>query len=264
MIDYGRVAMSDRGDVRASFYLPRPGLPVRPPDLFVPPRQQGVESCLGSQRPPRDRGRQSRSRLVELPQQALYALLLTLLIKTFLMQAFYIPSESMVPTLDPQDRVLIEKVTYRFRAPSRGEIIVFRRPNVTTVAWDWSMLGAVRRVLAGFGVVRSKGEVDYIKRIIGLPGDTVEVHDGVVLVNGEPLFEPYAEPETRDSPLVTVPPNRYFMMGDNRMNSLDSRFGLGLVPRDRIVGRAFVILWPPRSATLVGKPEYPGIGESGD
>lgn len=240
--------MSRHSALQPGFYWPPPGFSVRPPDLAIPNRRRATEEHPLDGPFPRQ-GRSPR-RLGELPRLVLAALLLTFVIKTFLMQAFYIPSESMMPTLDPQDRVLIEKVTYRFRAPARGEVIVFQRPGAVAAGMDWSPLGAARWVLAGLGFVQPEGKVAYIKRIIGLPGDTVEVRDGTVLVNGLPLSEPYAEPETRDSSRVTVPPGRYFMMGDNRMNSLDSRFGLGLVPRDRIVGRAFVILWPPRSATF--------------
>ncbi|MGH8905467.1 MAG: signal peptidase I [Egibacteraceae bacterium] len=242
--------------LRPGFYWPPPGFSVRPPDLAVPNRRYApghvaLDRCHKPDRSPRG--------FVELSRLTLAALLLTYVIKTFLAQAFYIPSESMVPTLVPRDRVLIEKVTYRFRAPTRGDVIVFQRPDSAEAAWDRSVLGAARWALAGLGFVQPEGEVDYIKRIIGLPGDTVEVIGGTVFVNGQPLSEPYAEPETRDSPRVTVPPDRYFMMGDNRMNSLDSRFGLGLVPRDRIIGHAFAILWPPRSVTFSFDQRYPGL-----
>jgi len=178
------------------------------------------------------------------------AILCTFLIKTLLVQAFYIPSESMVPTLHEHDRVLVEKLSYRFREPRRGEVIVFHRPGQREPAGGWSLGRSAREFLAGLGLSQPAGEVDFIKRIIGLPGDTVEVRHGTVLINGRPLREPYAQPETRDSPRVVVPPDRYFMMGDNRMNSLDSRFGLGFVPREDIIGHAFVVLWPPGSATF--------------
>jgi signal peptidase I len=187
------------------------------------------------------------------------ALGLTIVIKTFVVQTFFIPSESMIPTLRPGDRVLVEKLTYRFRAPARGEVIVFHRPDAQPPPREWSVSTAVRRALAGIGLMAPEGEVDYIKRIIGLPGDVVEVEEGTVLVNGEPLVEPYAEPEVRDSPRVRVPPGRYFMMGDNRMNSLDSRFGLGLVPRDLVVGRAFLVLWPPGDVTFSLDQRYLGL-----
>jgi signal peptidase I len=191
------------------------------------------------------------------------AIFLTFVIKTLFVQAFYIPSESMVPTLHEQDRVLVEKLSYRFRDPRRGEIIVFHRPDERKPAGGWSLSRSLRDFLAGLGLAQPAGEVDFIKRIIGLPGDTVEVRHGTVLVNGRPLREPYAEPETRDSPRVVVPGGRYFMMGDNRMNSLDSRFGLGFVPREDIVGHAFVVLWPPSSATFSLDHNYQGMDTAG-
>ncbi|MGH8931674.1 MAG: signal peptidase I [Egibacteraceae bacterium] len=237
------------GVIRASrsrLYRPLAGTAVRPPDLVRLDRQQAQAKTAG------DHGKVKGSRpgLAEVPRMAVVALLLTVLIKTFLLQAYFIPSESMMPTLDPRDRVLVDKVTYRFRAPERGEVIVFHRPSPTEGRPEPGLSIALHRVLATLGFVRADGQVDFIKRIIGLPGDEVEVVDGGVIINGARLSEPYAEPETRDSPRVTVPPGRYFMMGDNRMNSLDSRFGLGFVRRDRIVGRAFVVFWPPTSATF--------------
>ncbi|MGH8902882.1 MAG: signal peptidase I [Egibacteraceae bacterium] len=238
-------------------YVPVAGRAVRPPDL-APSLRVAVSGQTGQRTGPRPRRR--RSRPGELPLLVAAAILLTFVIKTFLVQAFYIPSESMVPTLHEQDRVLVEKLSYRFRNPERGEVIVFQRPGQREPSGGWSLGRSAREFLAGLGLAQPAGEVDFIKRIIGLPGDTVEVRHGTVLVNGRPLREPYAEPEIRDSSPVIVPPGRYFMMGDNRMNSLDSRFGLGFVPRDDIIGHAFVVLWPPGSATFSLDQDYPGVG----
>lgn len=229
-----------------SLYVPAAGTAVRPPDL-APALCRAVSGHSGARVSPRPRHR--RNRPGELPLLVVAAIVLTFVIKTFLVQAFYIPSESMVPTLRQQDRVLVEKLSYRFREPERGEVIVFHRSGEREPE-GWSFGRSARGFLSGLGLAPPAGEVDFIKRIIGLPGDAVEVRHGTVLINGRPLREPYAEPETRDSPRVIVPPGRYFMMGDNRMNSLDSRFGLGFVPRHDIIGRAFVVLWPPGSATF--------------
>jgi signal peptidase I len=237
-----------------SLYVPAAGTAVRPPDLA--PALRRVVSGHASPGT-RSRSRRRQSRPSELPLLLAAAILLTSIIKTFLVQAFYIPSESMVPTLHQQDRVLVEKVSYRFREPERGEIIVFHRTRQHEHE-DWSLGRSLRGFLSGLGLAQPVGEVDFIKRIIGLPGDTVEVRRGTVFINGRPLWEPYAEPEIRDSPPVVVPPGHYFMMGDNRMNSLDSRFGLGFVPRDNIIGHAFVVLWPPSSATFSLDQDYPG------
>ncbi len=195
----------------------------------------------------------------EIPGLILIALVLAFLIKSFLVQAFYIPSGSMIPTLEIGDRVLVEKLTYRFRDPQRGEIVVFRRPGLEEEGWS---LGATARsFLEGLGLVQPDEDRDLIKRVIGLPGDTVELVDGVVHVNDIPLDEPYARPETRDFGPVTVPDGHLFVLGDNRTNSLDSRFSLGFVPEGNVIGRAFVILWPPGSATFALDADYPEAGE---
>lgn len=182
--------------------------------------------------------------LRELPVLVVIAFGLALLIKTFLVQAFYIPSLSMSPTLEVGDRVLVRKILYE---PARGDVIVFENPNPLTEpdrpwysdAWHW--------VIEGLGFSTSPDK-DFIKRVIGLPGETVEMRDGNVLVDGKVLEEPYLEglpPDTRPFAPVTVPEGELFVMGDNRLNSNDSRFGLGTVPIDKVVGKAFVMIWPP-------------------
>jgi signal peptidase I len=214
-----------------------------------------------------DRGGHHRghgSFLAELPVLILVAFVLALLLKTFLVQAFYIPSESMVPTLEIGDRVLVNKVVYDLRAPRRGEVVVFSDDEGGSGAPPVSSEPNVvkrfaRSLAAGLGLAPA-GERDFIKRIIGLPGDSVEMRDGVVYVNGEALPEAPADEggylSSRDlNPYgpFTVPQGHYFMMGDNRPNSSDSRFSLGPIPEDAVVGRAFVIIWPvPRASTLPG------------
>jgi signal peptidase I len=233
--------------------MPPAGRSIRPPDL-EPAQRERIRSA--------DR-RAARRRplafLSELPILIIVALLLAFLIKTFLVQAFFIPSGSMIPTLQIGDRVLVEKITYRFRPPERGEIIVFRRPGAEDVGGGVG--GALRSFLEGLGLVQPDEDIDLIKRVIGLPGDELELRDGRVYVNGIPLDEAYAQPESRDFGPITVPPERLFMMGDNRMNSDDSRFGVGPVPIDNVVGRAFVILWPPGDATFGLDEDYPAAGE---
>ena len=150
------------------------------------------------------------------------ALALALLIKLFLFQAFYIPSESMVPTLQKNDRVLVNKLSYKLHDVHRGDIVVFEAPPG-----------------------EDSDIKDLVKRVIGLPGDTVEGIDGVVYVNGEPLEENYLPEGTRtdDLPPTTVPPDTVFVMGDNRGASKDSRY-FGVIPQDDIVGRVFLRMWP--------------------
>jgi signal peptidase I len=158
------------------------------------------------------------------------AVLVALAIKTFLFQAFYIPSGSMLPTLQIDDRVLVNKVSYDLHDVNRGDLVVFERPGLTDVP-------------------TTAGEADdLIKRVIGLPGDTVEVRASVVYVNGAALDEPYLPEGLQfgNAPPVVVPDDHVFVMGDNRPDSRDSR-AFGPVPIDDIVGRAFLRIWPPTS-----------------
>ncbi len=153
------------------------------------------------------------------------ALVIALIIRALFVQAFRIPSGSMIPTLLVGDHILVEKITYRFREPKRREIIVFKFP-----------------------LDPSK---DYIKRVIGLPGDTVQIVNKQVYINGKRLIEPYVlhtdpnilpasvSPRDNYGP-VRVPKNEFFVMGDNRDNSFDSRFW-GFVPKKDIIGKAFII-----------------------
>jgi signal peptidase I len=184
--------------------------------------------------------------LRELPVLLLVAFLLALLIKTFLVQAFYIPSESMEPTLHIGDRVLVNKVVYHLHSPRRGDVIVFSDPHAAPVHRS-PPRAFVHWITEGFGAPTSSDK-DFIKRVIGLPGDTVEIDDqGKVFVNGTALREPYLSPIRDDRAYgpTQVPAGTLFVMGDNRTNSNDSRFGLGFIPLNKVVGRAVVIIWPP-------------------
>ena len=233
---------------------PAPQRSVRPPDIDGYTR---AELRAGSEA---GHPKRSLAGILEMWGLVIVALLLAFAIKTFLVQAFFIPSGSMIPTLEIGDRVLVEKVSYRFREPERGEIIVFQRPGAERARAGIS--GQLRSFLEGLGLAQPDADIDLIKRVIGLPGDRVRVRKGVVLINGTPLREPYAQPETRSFPVTKVPEGHLFMMGDNRMNSQDSRFPeLGTVPLDNVVGRAFVILWPPGSATTSMDKDYPRVGE---
>ncbi len=158
------------------------------------------------------------------------ALVAALLIKAFLMQAFFIPSASMEPTLEIGDRVLVNKLSYRLHDVNRGDIVVFKRPPAAP---------------ADVSDVAIK---DLIKRVIALPGETVESRDGAIFINGARLDEPYLPPgvATEGVPKQTVPPGSYWVMGDNRSNSRDSRF-FHAIPRSLIEGRAFVRIWPLRA-----------------
>ncbi len=178
------------------------------------------------------------------------ALVLAIVIKTFLLQAFFIPSGSMEPTLMPGDRILVNRLAYRFGHIERGDIIVFADPTPTPERRG-VIGGFVHWLGEGIGVVHPSND-DFIKRVIGLPGETWEIRDGVTSIDGRTIAEPYvnhADPDTRSFGPQTVPDGMLFVMGDNRNHSGVSRFpppsGLGYIPIDKVIGQAFVIIWPP-------------------
>jgi signal peptidase I len=226
---------------------------VTSPDVDPNPDRSSddVSDLLGS--PPdgdgsgsHDDGRRRVPFWVEFPILIIVALGVAILIKTFLFQAFYIPSSSMEDTLNINDRVLVNKLTYRFGDIGHGDVIVFDDPRGGFEESPESVVSsAIRNVFESIGLATPRSE--FIKRVIGLPGDTVEGIDGHVHVNGARLVEPYLKDPGYDIPPfgpVTVPPGQLFVMGDNRAASQDSRF-FGTIPIDDVVGRAFVIIWPP-------------------
>jgi signal peptidase I len=151
------------------------------------------------------------------------ALIVALVIRAFLFQAFYIPSESMEPTLVERDRVIVNKLSYRLHDVNRGDLVVFDRPPnepPTEIS-------------------------ELIKRVVGLPGETVEGRDGIIYIDGQRLVEPYIAdgPSFGSFGPVDVPEHHVFVMGDNRNNSRDSRV-FGPISEDLILGRAFVRVWP--------------------
>lgn len=150
------------------------------------------------------------------------ALLVAMVVKTFLLQAFYIPSESMVPTLKVHDRVLVNKLSYRLHEVKRGDVVVFEQLPTDP--------GGIR---------------DLIKRVVAVEGDTVESRGDTLFVNDQPVREPFRASASIGSVVTkqTVPSGQVFVMGDNRTNSKDSRV-FGTVNEDDIVGRAFVKIWP--------------------
>lgn len=189
--------------------------------------------------------------LRELPVLLLVAFLLAFLLRTFVVQVFYIPSQSMVPTLEEQDRIIVEKITYRFRDPGRGEVVVFAGDDLPQP--DSSTLSTVVRGVGQFIGVVPMDARDFVKRVIGVPGDTVSIEDGVVNVNGTPIDEPYVvNGDDRSFGAYEVPEGALFVLGDNRPNSADSRLGLGFVEIDDVVGRAAAVIWPPSNMGGLG------------
>ncbi|WP_280918386.1 signal peptidase I [Streptomyces sp. SPB4] len=204
-----------------------------------------------------------RSFWKELPLLIGIALLLALLIKTFLVQAFSIPSDSMQNTLQRGDRVLVDKLTPWFGSePERGEVVVFHDPASWLAGEPTPEPNIVQKALSWIGLMPSAEEKDLIKRTIAVGGDTVECKKGgPVVVNGKALDEPYIYPGNTacdDAPFgpITVPKGKIWVMGDHRQNSQDSRYHMqdstqGFVPVDKVVGRAVVVAWPlTRWATL--------------
>ena len=202
--------------------------------------------------------------LIELPILILFAFIIAVLIKTFLLQAFFIPSGSMVPTLRIGDRVLVEKLSYTWDDPSQGDVVVFARSVFGQAPPDVPWYDDVRNYMRELLGLPTGTEEDYIKRIVAVAGDSVryEGKPRTLYVNGEKVDEPYIKSgvDRISAPLTAndcerlnmevadggcrVPAGRVFVMGDNRNNSADSR-DIGPVAEGKIVGRAFVVIWPP-------------------
>ena len=211
-----------------------------------------------------------KSFMRELPGIVITALVISVLIKTFLVQAFYIPSGSMENTLLVNDRVLVNKLADKPDEIHRGDIVVFRDPggwlNGPQTASRGGLLGLVRDGLVFVGLAPAAGEEDLIKRVIGVGGDTVACCDdqGRMTVNGVPLDEPYLfpgdKPSENDFKPVKVPAGELWVMGDHRSVSEDSRAhrtqpGQGFVPVSDVIGRAFVVVWPPSRFGRLKEPD---------
>jgi signal peptidase I len=167
-----------------------------------------------------------RTSIIETLDACIFAAVLSLVIITFVVQAFYIPSGSMEPTLMVNDRILVAKFLYRFEPIARGDVIVFRYP-----------LNPQR---------------DFVKRVMGRPGEQAQLKEGVVYINGQRISEKgyTIKPDFGNYGPVTVPQGEYFVLGDNRNNSEDSRF-FGYLPRANIIGKAIFIYWPPQRIGFV-------------
>jgi signal peptidase I len=194
-------------------------------------------------------GSSASSSLLELVLIVAVALGLALGIQAFLVKPYRIPSESMVPTLEVGQRVLVNRIGSRFSDPSVGDIVVFHPPE-----------GAESGAKCGGGSPPAgqvclepsteRADVNFIKRVVAGPGDRLRIEDGHVVLNGERQNEPFAQPcggsDACEFPSeITVPAGHYFMMGDNRGASDDSRFW-GPVPEEWVIGEAFATYWPPK------------------
>lgn len=232
-------------------------------------------------RPEPEKPRSSRSFWREFPFLMLVAFVLAFLVKTFLFQAFFIPSGSMENTLAVGDRVLVNKAVYHTRPIERGDIVVF--DGLDSFAPEFTILAPgspIQQVTGWFGQLigfAAPNERDFVKRVIGVGGDHVICCDvqGRVSVNGTVLSETsyvFAGNAPSDVPFdITVPDGKLFVLGDHRAASSDSRAHLGdpgggFVPVDRVIGRAFVIVWPLQHAQVLPIPEtfsQPGLARSG-
>jgi signal peptidase I len=214
--------------------------------------------------------------LKELPILLAIALVLAVIIKSFLVQAFFIPSSSMEKTLHgcagcSGDRVLVNKLTYRFHDPRPGDIVVFRGPESwapeVRIAGPNNILQRGLRSIGQLIGIAQPSEKDFIKRVIAVGGQTVQCCDpqGRVMVDGKPLDEPYIfmdgdqDPRLAQFGPITVPPGRLWVMGDHRNASADSRAhisdaNLGTISVDDVIGKAFIIVWPPSRWDTLGTP----------
>lgn len=224
----------------------------------------------------RSRARSSKRTSLPLWQETLIllvtALVLAVVVKTFFVQAFYIPSGSMEPTLEINDRILVEKVSYWSGDIERGDVVVFDDPG----GWldptqSEQPHNAVQRALEIFGLFPTGGHL--VKRVIGVGGDRITCCDqeGRLRVNGTALSEPYLE-DPKASPEdfeVRVPPGHLWVMGDNRANSADSRAhmgepGGGFLPVEDVLGRAWVVVWPwERVGTIDDPATFDSLASSG-
>lgn len=247
--------------------------PARAGEGVMPPSYPPVGPAGPETRRPR-RGGWLRETVTVL----ISALVLSVLIKTFLAQAFYIPSGSMEDTLELGDRVMVNKLAPGPFDLERGDVVVFVDPDGwlgelppdTRPAWQ----RAVSDVLTWVGLLPQDAGQHLIKRVVGVGGDHVTCcsADGELTVNGEAIAEPYLKPGSAPSETefdVVVPEGYLWLMGDNRANSADSRAHLGdpgggMVPVENVVGRAFVILWPADRIALLNNPEdtFAGVPDS--
>jgi signal peptidase I len=201
----------------------------------------------------RERGSSASNSLVELVLIVAVALGLALGIQAFLVKPYRIPSESMVPTLEIGQRVLVNRIGARFSDPDVGDVVVFHPPTSAEGEPKCAAEPPSGQVCIKASPVKAK--VNFIKRVVAGPGDRLRIDEGRVILNGRRVSEPYIRPcgggDGCDYPReVRIPAGHYFMMGDNRGSSDDSRFW-GPVPREWVIGSAFATYWPPNRIGLL-------------
>ena len=282
---------SDTGPItliasKGTIFVPTSGLSgttlnIQPADIVVPMSGEipivlrpGTESgtseiyieCkLGQARLEVEIPRPAGFALTEILESVIYAFLVAIVIRIFFFQTFWIPSGSMEPTLHEKDRIVANKLIYRLRDPHRGEVIIFRvfqpgKGDIGRLTYDEALKAAEEE--DAFSKITGEGETpkekpkievqDYIKRVIGLPGDIVEISDGSIYVNGDPIQESFEtrKPNYQHFGPKRVPPGEVFVLGDNRANSQDSHV-IGTIPIRNIEGRAELVFWPLSRAGLI-------------
>lgn len=227
---------------------------------------------------PEEPNEHGRGAMFEVVITIVAALVLAFVVQQYLVKPFKIPSGSMENTLHCGDRVLVDRVTYRFSDPQRKDVVVFHPPaglGEGGVADPTQVASSVNRpAVSDDGTVEAEpANPNYIKRIIGLPGDTVEVKHHRAYINGSKLEEPYLRPIPKDAfedsgsnpewGPETVPKGTYLMLGDHRDNSADGR-EFGYVPRSFIIGKAFVVYWPPARFGRLPKSDPGGESSAAD
>jgi signal peptidase I len=224
------------------------------PDESVWPHPQTAGS--GGSPPGEPKEHQSREHwialILEFVVLFIIALVIAIYLQAFAIKPFMIPSPSMEPTLQEGDRVLVDRMTYHFREPRRGEVIVFRFDPNDTANWTQGSNGFTRSLdlLAEILNITHQESLPFIKRVVGVGGDTVELRDGALYVNGEPYEADYEYVQDNDNGKWEVPEGTVMVMGDNRPNSNDGR-RWGFVPLQAVIGRGVLIWWPPsRWSTL--------------
>ena len=201
--------------------------------------------------------------LREFPILVIVALAVSLVIKTFLVQFFYIPSGSMENTLQINDRVAVNKVPFLSQSIHRGDVVVFRDPaNWLPEPYAESQNSIIEKVKEGFvlvGILPNPAKQYLVKRVIGVAGDNIVAKDGVITINGKTTSEPYIFAGNKPSEMdfnVTVPSGKVWVMGDHRGASADSRYhqddvNNGFVPVSKITGRAFAVIWPIKNFGII-------------
>lgn len=247
--------MAEEDTTRDGNENPSPQDPSAPSfDPDTPPGAEGPATEPAGEGPGRRRGRREKAprRKLTFWQQVrelliilVLAAIVAVLIQSFMVKAFIIPSSSMSPTLQVGDRVMVDRMTYYFRKPRRGDIVVWRYPpddprSKTTsnpLYWPIEQIGETLHLT-------HRGTTPFVKRIIATEGETLEIKNGQVYINGKRIDEPYIVKDASNFGPVKVPPGMFYGLGDNRPNSRDSRF-FGPIPYSAIIGRVFLIWWPP-------------------